>query len=891
MFKELKFDKEEGASLYSDLEKSAVLQEARIFNNTPMNARKCVQVLTKILVILSRGDVLTRNEATEAFFAMTKLFQCNNTAIRRMVYVAIKELADQADDVIIVTSSLTKDMNGPEMAFRGPAIRALCKITDPSMLQSIERFLKQAVVDKNPVISSAVLSCTYHMMRTSPDLVRKWSNEVQEAANSTKPMVQYHAIGLLYQIKKNDRQAITKMIHKFTRLSSRSPYAHCLLIRIVARQIAEDGLDQSRDLFDFLETSLRSKSEMVIFEAAKAIISVKGTTAKELGPAVSVLQLGCSSNQVMRYAAVKTLSMVATLYPAAVIACDMDLENLSKDSNRSIATLAVTTLLKTGSESNVERLLKNVFSMMADISDEFKLVVLESIRTLAMKFPKKFSVLLNFLSSLLRETSGYSFKKAVVLAFESILRDIPESKSLGLLLLCDFIEDCEHTELIERILHLIGQEGPFLKRPREFTRYIYNRVMLESAPVKCTATTALARFGAYNEELLPSILVLLQRIMLDEDDEVRDRAAFYHYLLSYGDRNLCAAYIMTDPMQHSAAALERALIAYTRDPSAHFKPFSLAGVPIEAPTDRTKLGPVDKIAAGFFELDKSAANQVAEKKPEKGQTRVNLQDQYANDFSKHPNLAKLGQIFKSSEPVALTETETEYVVYCVKHVMQQHLVLQFNCTNTMSDQVLTKISVSVTPDEEEFQVAGLIPIRELRCNQEQKAYAIVKLPEDASNCLCSFECCLKFTVHDVESQTDQVDDDVPGYEDEYPLEQVDLLLADHVQRVLKTNFDGAWQDMGDECEATETYSMSGHKSVGETTKQVIQHLGMQPCERTDQVSGDSTHQLLLAGVYRGGVEVLAKCKMLYAPGKGVALKIFCRSTDDEITRLLTESLG
>ncbi len=37
---------------------------------------------------------------------------------------------------------------------------------------------------------------------------------------------------------------------------------------------------------------------------------------------------------------------VAIQYPAAVTACNVDLETLITDSNRSIATLAITTLLK-----------------------------------------------------------------------------------------------------------------------------------------------------------------------------------------------------------------------------------------------------------------------------------------------------------------------------------------------------------------------------------------------------------------------------------------------------------------------------------------------------------------------------------------------------------------
>ena len=51
-------------------------------------------------------------EATETFFAITKLFQSKDPVLRRMVYLGIKDLSGIAEDVIIVTSSLTKDMTG-----------------------------------------------------------------------------------------------------------------------------------------------------------------------------------------------------------------------------------------------------------------------------------------------------------------------------------------------------------------------------------------------------------------------------------------------------------------------------------------------------------------------------------------------------------------------------------------------------------------------------------------------------------------------------------------------------------------------------------------------------------------------------------------------------------
>ncbi|CAH8459360.1 unnamed protein product [Schistosoma rodhaini] len=610
---------------------------------------------------------------------MTKLFQSNDQNLRRMLYLVIKELSTVADDVIIVTSSLTKDMTGPEIAFRGPAIRALCTITDAAMVQSIERYLKQAVVDKSPAIASAVLTSAYKLMNVCPDIIKRWTNEVQEAASGSRVMVQYHAIGLLYLIRQSDRLAVTKMIQKFTRSTLRSPYAYCLMIRIVAKQLDEDGHPNNPQLYEFLESSLRHKSEMVIYEAARAIISLRNLTAKELAPAVGVLQLLCSSSKpALRYAAVHTLNSVASNHPAAVTACNLDLEQLIGDPNRSIATLAITTLLKTGNESNVERLLKHVSPFMSEISDEFKIVVLESIHALATKYPKKYTVLLNFLSGLLRDSAGYTFKKAVVVAIESIIKQIPEAKSIGLLQLCDFIEDCEHVKLTQRILHLLGREGPYLKRPRQFTRYIYNRVMLESASIKCTATTALARFAAHNEELLPSILVLLKRIMIDEDDEVRDRAAFYHYILSNNQVALKSAYLLSEEMHLNPSGLECALLDYVHNShTVAGSPFSLTTVPIAdivQPNDLSSAidSDVVKIKAKPNAMagegrNTSLASQMSGKR---------IQDSFAEQLASIPEFSGLGSIFKSSSPVELTESDTEYVVTCIKHLFSRHLVLQ-----------------------------------------------------------------------------------------------------------------------------------------------------------------------------------------------------------------------
>ena len=115
-----------------------IFGDLRLFNETPVNPRKCTAVLAKILYLINQGETLGTTEATECFFAITKLFQARDTVLRRLVYLGIKELS--SIDVIIETSSLTKDMTGKEDCYRAAAIRALCTFTDPVMLQVKKRY-------------------------------------------------------------------------------------------------------------------------------------------------------------------------------------------------------------------------------------------------------------------------------------------------------------------------------------------------------------------------------------------------------------------------------------------------------------------------------------------------------------------------------------------------------------------------------------------------------------------------------------------------------------------------------------------------------------------------------------------------------------------------------
>ncbi|KAM1030717.1 hypothetical protein ACFX13_035294 [Malus domestica] len=868
---------DEEYSPFLGIEKGAVLQEARVFNDPQLDARRCSQVITKLLYLLNQGESFTKVEATEVFFSVTKLFQSRDIGLRRMVYLIIKELSPSADEVIIVTSSLMKDMNSKTDMYRANAIRVLCRITDGTLLTQIERYLKQAIVDKNPVVASAALVSGIHLLQTNPEIVKRWSNEVQESVQSRAALVQFHALALLHQIRQNDRLAVSKLVTSLTRGTVRSPLAQCLLIRYTSQVIRESGNVQTGDrpFYDYLEGCLRHKVEMVIFEAARAITELHGVTPRELTPAITVLQLFLSSSKpVLRFAAVRTLNKVAMTHPVPVTNCNIDMESLISDQNRSIATLAITTLLKTGNESSVDRLMKQITNFMSDIADEFKIVVVEAIRSLCLKFPLKFRALMNFLSNILREEGGFEYKKAIVDSIVILIRDIPDAKESGLLHLCEFIEDCEFTYLSTQILHFLGIEGPKTSDPSKYIRYIYNRVHLENATVRASAVSTLAKFGALVDSLKPRVFILLRRCLFDSDDEVRDRATLYLNTLG-GDGSV----IETDndvkdflfgSLDVPLVNLETSLKNY----EASEEPFDIKSVPKEVKSQPlAEKKAQSKKPTGLGAPPTGPASTV---------------DAYETLLSSIPEFSNFGKLFKSSAPVELTEPETEYAVNVVKHIFDSHVVFQYNCTNTIPEQLLEDVIVVVDASEaEEFSEVASRSLRSLPYDTPGQTFLAFEKPEGIP-AVGKFTNLLRFIVKEVDPTTGEAEED--GVEDEYQLEDLEVVAADYILKVPVFNFKNAWESMGADFERVDEYGLGPRENLTEAVNAVISLLGMQPCEGTEAVASNSrSHTCVLSGVYIGNVKVLVRLLFgIDSSSKEVAMKLTVRSEDGAVSDAIHE---
>jgi coatomer protein complex subunit gamma len=804
--------------------------------------------------------------------------------------------------------------------YRGNALRVLVRIVDAAMLGAIERYVKQAIVDSSGQVASSALVSASHLFDSSTEkaaVVRRWISETTEATSSSNEMVQFHAMQLLYQIKSHDRLGVSKLVSQFSQRNTlRSPLALVLLVRYTAKLLhdefsegrisgsyQESTSQVTKAGYHFLESSLRHKSELVVYEAARALCNLPQAEPQDLNPAISVLQLFLSSPKpTVRFAAIRTLAAVASQHPRVVSKCNEDLEALIGDTNRSIATLAITTLLKTGSENSIERLLKQISAFLTEIADEYKITVVRSLQKLCLTYPAKHRVLVGFLSNFLREEGGFDFKRSIVNSIISLIRAVPESTESSLLHLCEFIEDCEFTMLSTQILHLLGELGPKTTAPARYIRFIYNRVILENSAVRAAAVSALTKFAASCPSLRTSILTLLKRSLVDEDDETRDRASIavstleeamqkFPYISPPEDaiaeeippdnpaEGDTAAYVLLEVLPMSFDKLERSLKVYMAAPMTMEspEPITIEALPVVEDTPAQ----IAKAANGMDEEEEMNGLPLIE------EVKVEIVDPAAAVYA-IPELASMGRAFRSSPPVPLSESETEYVVQCTKHIFQNHVVLQFSVQNTIEDQRLDNVTVLVDDSETElFNASGEIACEGIKYGETKNCFTILERDMNVPLTPTTFTCELRFTVVQVDPASGEEEGDT--FEEEYPLEDLEITTSDFMAKVSVPDFRKSWDTIGNDNEVLEKFALQ-FKNMEDAVVAVVDFLGMQPCDGTATVKpGGKPHMLHLSGVFCSGEQVLSRAQIAMQDA-GVVLKIAVRSEDEGVSRIVADCI-
>jgi coatomer protein complex subunit gamma len=358
---------------------------------------------------------------------------------------------------------------------------------------------------------------------------------------------------------------------------------------------------------------------------------------------------------------------------------------------------------------------------------------------------------------------------------------------------------------------------------------------------------------------------------------------------------------------------EHQLVMYVtaEDKSTFDDPFDISSVPVVTKEQADAEERTKKLttATPTLKAPREEAKKPAANSAEALASVAASQQKYAQQLQAIPEMKEYGALLKSSPIVELTESETEYVVSVIKHIFQEHIVLQYEVKNTLPDTILEEVSVLATPEaEDELEEDFILPAPKLSTDEPGTIYvSFRKVSGEAAFVSSTFTNILKFTSKEIDPSTGEPEES--GYDDEYQVEDLDLNGADYVVPAFAGNFAHIWEQVGAAGEEEEeTLQLSNLKSINgklvicrsygqnanditDATETLAKTLSLQPLDGTDMPTSTTTHTLKLYGKTVTGGRVAANIRMAFASKTGVTAKFTVRAEEEGVAALVLGSLA
>ncbi|EDO06251.1 Adaptin N terminal region family protein [Babesia bovis T2Bo] len=900
-------------------DKNAVLQEAKVFSKVPINSKKCIAAITKILYLITKGkETLTEVESTEVFFGATRLFESNDERLRRLVYLLIKSIKASETEIFIVTSSLTKDVNSSNHIYRANAIRAMCLVVKSNVASQVERYIKSSLVDNDQYVCSSALLCCIRIFTQMPQAVRRWVSEASTCLNNTNKMVQFHGTLMMCLVRLNDKQSLRKLVTNVSK-SGMGQHTECFIIRFVA---ANFHIMES-ECVEIVNAGLKHSNDAVRLEALKAIVTLALNHYKRNGgmkgfvfdmrDVITMLQTMLSSkDHTIVYAAMRQVYQIAQTLPLMISVLNGKIEEMLKRKNKDLSSMALLTLLQTGGAETIERLLQQANSLSGD----FKRAVAKALKGLCVSFPDKHPIVLKFFANNLRVKASRSFKSEMIDATMHIVERIPEAQAQGLKNLCDYIEDCGYPDLNAKVLKFLGETVPKSQTPEEYVRYIYNRLLLENATVRAAGIEALDNIVHECPSLKSSVSVLLLPTLKDPEEELRERVNLTYALMLVDERveinNLPMASTVDfkefeTKVKNSNTFKQLADVVY--DVTETFNMDALSRCLQECIENNNGYDQIDEMmqqaaVAGNMDEGTQTTQAYGEYKPEADV--LSHVDVIGQEATVKPNLTVLPpEILQmvpdnvtliTSSNVHLTDEEEDYSVEAIVHASQEALVLEFIIGNTLPDQVLENVAVSLDystcHNAGKWNIKDAVPIPSLSLSEEKSAYVVLtshnqdELPHLG---LLMGMVKVDFTF-DVKCRTGSS----RSYRDSYSANDLHLGIGIYCSEwsIPETDFDESWNRI-DKTEESATFGLQ-FKDLQEAVEWMRKFFGnslvMQPKGNIDRIATLNVAGKLLnkynflakATIAQGDTQAIAQPNLR----KGCILRLQIKTEVDDLPKIV-----
>ncbi|KAM3127643.1 hypothetical protein pb186bvf_020240 [Paramecium bursaria] len=324
-------------------------------------------ILARILNILNQGESFDSCDLKNIICGISKLFQCNNVYLRRMIYKVLKVMMDQQFSYIF-TQSIIRDLMCTNQFIRLNAMKIIPSIKDESIMFQLQKYIGAAINDQNTIISSTALIAAFNLLNRFPNIVEKSSSQIIE-----KLTVQcdVYAFNLICSMKQVSLSKFINILHQLIK-QSQNQIMKIQIIRAISKISAQNKSGNIDQLLDYVKSQVYYQEPMVFFEVIKQLILIDNLTNLQLQPFIKILfnNLQNVENNIEIFTALRIIKNILLIPKRKQLIVDQQLQQIQDfifSPHQSISSIAIFNLILSYQNNMIAENFKQLYSKRKQI--------------------------------------------------------------------------------------------------------------------------------------------------------------------------------------------------------------------------------------------------------------------------------------------------------------------------------------------------------------------------------------------------------------------------------------------------------------------------------------------------------------------------------------------
>ncbi|KAJ8608890.1 hypothetical protein CTAYLR_005297, partial [Chrysophaeum taylorii] len=536
-----------GASYFQPDSKKGEVNELKTLLRDPgveRDPKRKRDVIKKVIAYMTLGIDVSR-----LFTEMVMSIETRDLVVKKMVYHYLSTYAHEKPEMgLMCINTLQRDCSNEDPMVRGLALRSLCSLRLPSVLEYISAPLRASLTDPHSYVRKTGVMGILKVYHLDRDLVRSgdFVDVLYNMLRDVDGTVVTNCIVALDEIMLEEGGiAINTAIvhHLLGRLNDFNEWGLGAVLRLVARYEPESD-EETFGIMNVLDPVLRTSNSGVVLEAIGCFVrltenlpELHAQVYERLKAPLLTLMAGggaAGGNFELLYCLLKHAELLVSRCREA-FASEYRNFYIRYDEPSPVKHVKVAVLAELASDESADDVMAELKEYAADVDAELAKVAIRAIGAIAARLRSKAregcALLVDFL-----EIGAPYVKAEALLVAKDVLRRYPERRGDVLPSLARYLRELEASAPRGRAaaVWIVGRWGDEILNAPYMLEPLIDGYADESAPeVKLALLTAATRLFFKRPPEMQAMLGRLFQAALDDaaNADVRDRALLYFRLL------------------------------------------------------------------------------------------------------------------------------------------------------------------------------------------------------------------------------------------------------------------------------------------------------------------------------------------------------------------------